>query len=216
MSDAFYTLVRFVGRHVFWLSSRPTVLHIDRICRPGAFILASNHLSPFDVPLLIHHSSRKLDFVSITEVFRKPLLGWFYGSMNAFPLDRWKPDAPTVRIILDRLARGRVVAMFPEGHVRKVEDSVVHGGKIRPGVARLAQMANVPIIPVVLINSRAYGRPINWAPLRRVRYGANFGKPIEPSADLDKQSAAEDVETRLRAAYVDLYQELSAAMRKSP
>src|SRR5688572_6064556 len=101
----------------FWVSSRPTVMGIEHARRDGPFIVASNHLSPYDVALLMRHSPRRLDFVSIVEVFRHPLMAWFYSNMNAFPLDRHRGDPKTVRIILDRLERGRVVAMFPEGRI---------------------------------------------------------------------------------------------------
>src|SRR5260221_7805481 len=106
---------------IFWTTSRPIVLHAERSRRKGGYILASNHPSPYDVPLLIRHSRRKLDFVSTVEVFQNRFAAWFYGSMNTFALDRSKPDGATVRVILDRLGRGRVVAMFPEGGFRKLE-----------------------------------------------------------------------------------------------
>src|SRR5438045_3002539 len=112
MGDAFYRFVVLTGRMPFWISSRPVVLHAERARRAGPFILAANHTSPYDVPLLMRHTPRRLDFVSIIEVFRNPLVAWFYSHMNAFPVDRSRRDPATVRIILDRLARGRVVAMF--------------------------------------------------------------------------------------------------------
>ncbi len=212
MSDVFYKLVRVLGRHAFWLTANSVILHVERTRRAGPFILASNHLSPFDVPLLIRHTRCLLEFVSIVEVFRKPFLGWFYGSMNAFPHDRSKPDSPTVRIILDRLARGRVVAMFPEGGVRELDRSVVTGGRMRPGIGRLAMLANVPILPAVVVQSGLYSRWINWIPLRRVRYGVIYGLPLEPRSDLDKSAAATDLEERLRAAFIELYREITEAM----
>src|SRR5260370_39731203 len=156
---------------IFWTTSRPIVLHAERSRRKGGYILASNHHSPYDVPLLIRHSKRKLDFVSTVEVFSHRFAAWFYGNMNAFPLDRSKPDRPTVRIILDRLQRGRVVAMFPEGGFRKPEDSIILGGRMRPGIGRLAQMANVPVMPVIVLRSHVYQRLTAWLPLKRMRYG---------------------------------------------
>src|SRR4051794_12787212 len=101
------------------MSSTPTVLNAEVTRRAGPYILAANHQTPYDVPLLMRHTARNVDFVSIVEVFKNPFIHWFYGSMNAFPLDRSKPDAPTIRVILDRLSRGRVVGMFPEGRLRK-------------------------------------------------------------------------------------------------
>jgi 1-acyl-sn-glycerol-3-phosphate acyltransferase len=147
----------------------------------------------------MRHTPRLLDFVSIVEVFKHPLLGWFYGNMNAFPLDRSKPDAPTVRTLLGRLERGRVVAMFPEGGFRRGEQSVVRNGKIRSGVGRLVRLAGVPLVPAVVINSIAYSKPAAWLPLRRVRYAVAFGPAI--SHELE----AEEIEAKLVEAMAALY-----------
>jgi 1-acyl-sn-glycerol-3-phosphate acyltransferase len=208
VSELFYNIVHTIGSAIFWVSSRPTLLHVDRSRRKGAYVLASNHHSPYDVPLLIYHTKRKLDFVSTVEVFSNRFAGWFYGNMNAFPLDRSKPDSPTVRTILDRLARGRVVAMFPEGGFRKPEDSVIHGGRMRPGVARLAQMANVPVIPVVVLHSKVYQSLTAWLPLKRMRYGLIYGEPITLNPNLPKPEAATAMEEDLKAAFIRLNQEL--------
>lgn len=189
MSDAFYRFVRFTGTLVFDLTARRTVRGLENVPRTGPFILACTHQSYFDVPILIRNTPRLLDIVSITEVFRKPLVGWFYGSLNAFPLERSRADPATVRTILSRLERGRVVAMFPEGRIRPGNDSVVHTGQIRRGIGRIAALANVPIIPCVVENSSVYGRVSAWLPLRRSRYGVSYGAPIPPG-DPEKVEAA--------------------------
>ena len=212
LSDEYYQVVHAIGSAIFWGSSRPVVLHRQRAARPGPYILASTHLSPFDVPLLIRHTPRKLDFVSIVEVFRNPFVARFYGSMNAFPLDRSKPDGPTVRIILDRLERGRAVAMFPEGNIRRLKDSVLSGGRMRPGAARLALISGVPVLPAVVVNAHAYARISAWLPLKRIRYGVIYGNPIFIRTDLDKTEATQQMEAELRAAFVQLHRELLDAM----
>jgi 1-acyl-sn-glycerol-3-phosphate acyltransferase len=206
MSDPFYTTIRLIGSHVFWLTGRPTVVGVERTRRDGPYLLAATHTSPYDVALLIYHSKRKLDFVSSTDVFRNPLVAWFYGSLNAFPLDRSRPDASTVRVILDRLSRRRVVAMFPEGRFCKGAASVVHTRKIRPGIGRIAQLANVPIVPVVIVNSEAYARFVSWLPVKRVHYGLIYGEPIEPAGD------PAEIEQKLIDAYVSLHAEVGRQM----
>src|SRR5437868_3042613 len=70
MSDAFYRLVRSVGLPVFALSSRASVLHADRLKGKGPLIIAANHLSPYDIPCLMASTSRVLDFVAMSELFR--------------------------------------------------------------------------------------------------------------------------------------------------
>jgi 1-acyl-sn-glycerol-3-phosphate acyltransferase len=210
LSDWFYNLVYSIGAPAFFVNGRATILHRERAKREGAYILAATHLSPYDVALLIRETPRVLDFVSIVELFRNPLSAWFLGSMGAFPLDRSKRDSPTVRIILDHLARGRVIAMFPEGSIRRPENSVLNGGPMKPGVARIAQLANVPIVPCVVLGGSAYHRFWNWMPLRRTRYGINYGEAILPPKD-PSDSDTRRVETQVREAYHALYEELLTA-----
>ncbi|MDB5304304.1 MAG: putative acyltransferase [Phycisphaerales bacterium] len=212
MKDWFYYLVYFLGSQPLLLTSSPVVLHRDRARRKGAYLLAATHFSPYDVACLIKQTPRVLDFVSVVEVFRNPLAAWFLGKMGAFPLDRMKPDSPTVRTVLERLRRGRVVALFPEGHIRTEETSVLAGGSLKTGVARLAKMAGVPIIPCVVVGTRAYHRAAAWLPLRRVRYGIIYGEPI---AVLEDPTGPEKAafEERLRQTYQALFAELKAAMR---
>src|SRR3954469_19872947 len=67
MSDLTYKIIHHLGYPAFWTSSSPVVLHRDRVPRRGAFILAANHLSPFDVPCLMATVPRNLDFMSVVE-----------------------------------------------------------------------------------------------------------------------------------------------------
>src|SRR5688572_802058 len=212
MSDLGYNIIWGIGVHAFWVSSKPVLLHRARLKRPGGYILAPTHLSVFDVACLMAVSPRKLDFVSITEVFRNPIVAAIYGAANAFPLDRSKPDSPTVRTIFDRLERGRVVAMFPEGNIRTPETSVLAGGNFKPGVARIAQLADVPVIPAVVLGTDAYYKVKSWLPLRRVRYGIAFGEAMWVRKDLEKHAAQKAFLDDLRSAYLALHAELKAAL----
>lgn len=183
MSDLFYRVVRMAGSVAFAASARPVVLGAHNVPRRGPCILAPTHQSPFDVPLLIRHTPRLVDFVSITEIFQRPFIGWFYGHMNAFPLDRGRPDAPAVRTILTRLSAGRAVAVFPEGRICAGMDSVVHTRRIRKGLGRIAELSRAPVVPCVIINSMAYARVASWLPLRRTRYGVIYGPPLVSTGD---------------------------------
>lgn len=203
MSDAFYSLLTALGRPVFWISSRPTVLNAAVTDRPGPYLLAANHTSPYDIPVLMRHCRRRVDFISITEIFRNPFVRTLYTAMNAFPLDRSRPDAPAVRVALERLRRGRVVGIFPEGRFSTGAASVVQSRRIRPGVGRLARMADVPVVPCIIIGSGNYGPVPTWLPFRKTRYGIAFGEPIAPG---------EDVAEQLVDAFVALHGRLEAAM----
>lgn len=218
MSDWFYSATRFVCHHPFILTRRPTLLHRERLDRAGAFLVASNHASAYDVPLLIAHSPRRrLDFVSATEVCLHPLFGPFYRAMNAFPLERARPDAPAVRTLLERLSRGRAVVIFPEGRFSLGDQSVVHGGAIRPGLGRIAMLAQVPVLPVVVVGSTHYKRPTAWIPFKGTRYGIVVGEPMtapKPPADAppaEIKAAAEAFEEEYKVRMRALHAELLAA-----
>ena len=212
MGKYFYKFIRTVGSAIFWVSSRPVVLHLDRAKIKGPCILAANHHSPYDVAMMIRHTPVALDFVSIYEVFENRFVAWFYGSMNAFPIDRHKVDGAGVRTMLRRLSDKKVLAMFPEGVIKSPEKSVTNGGPIRPGIGKLAQMAGSPVVPCVVINSSAYNKSTAWLPIKAIRYGIIYGEPIELKKDVEKTVATAQLEAEFKSKMLELHRELAAAM----
>ena len=166
MSDLSYRLICTIGYPVYWITARPTVLHADRAARPGGYLLAANHHSPYDVPALMATTPRNLDFLSIVEFRDKPLVGPFFRAMNCTFLDRRRRDPAAARQVLDRLRAGRAVALFPEGGIRKPDASVTAGGPFNPGVVRLAHLSGCPIVPVVILDTGIYSRVTTYLPLR--------------------------------------------------
>ena len=212
MSTLTYALIRGIGTPAFWVSSRPVLLHRDRLPRRGPAILAPTHLSNYDVPCLMASVWRHIDFMSVVEFARTPLVGTLFRGMNCVFLDRGRVDPATVRETLRRLEAGRLVAMFPEGRIRAWPESAVHGKPFKPGVARLAQLSGAPIVPCVVLGTDAYQRPAAWAPLRQVRFGINFGDPLTARTDLGEAAAQADLVDRLSRAYGELYRELRAKL----
>ena len=210
MSDLFYHAVRWAGWVPWMLSSRPTVLHRERVPASGRVLLAPNHLSPYDVLCLIASLHRPVDFLSITEMFRVRAVGWFFSHMNAFPLDRRRNDYGAVRAMIGRLERERALAIFPEGGIRKPSESLLAGGKFSPGIVRVARLGDAPIVPCVMLGTGVFSRPAAWAPFRRGRYGVAFGEAIRVGAGPEAKQEEKLALERLRRAYAELYQELSA------
>jgi 1-acyl-sn-glycerol-3-phosphate acyltransferase len=195
VSDLFYDIVTLIGRHVMQVASKPVVIGKENVDREGAFIVAANHCSPYDVAVLIRHSRRRIDFLSMEELFRTKKSAAFFGGMNAFSFDRANHDPSCVRVALDRLQKGRVVGIFPEGRIRNDDTSMLKGGRIRPGLARLAMRANCPIIPAAVANSTTFDHATAYLPLRRCRYGVIFGPPLEidPDPEVTEQRWVETV-----------------------
>ena len=210
MSERFYRTVRFVGGAIFRVASRPLILHAGRARRPGAFLLAANHVSPFDAALLIAVTPRVIYWLSIIELFRHPFTRWFLSSMLAAPLDRSRVDTATARIVTRHLRAGRVVGLFPEGGVRKGAASVLRGGTIKDGIAKLAEIAHVPVVPCVVVGGEQFHRWTSWLPLFRTRWIVAFGEPIPPPDGEDRELAR----TRFVEAVTQALRELGGEVSK--
>jgi 1-acyl-sn-glycerol-3-phosphate acyltransferase len=208
MSERFYKFVRLIGGRIFQIASEPCVLHAERAARPGAYLLAANHLSPYDAPLLIAATPRVIHWLSIVEIFRNPLIGWFLRAVGAEPLERDKVDTRTARAIVRHLLAGQVVGIFPEGAVRAGPDSVLAAGAIHDGVCKLAQLARVPVVPCVVLGGKKFDRWTCWLPGARTRWAVAYGEPIFPGEKSDRAMArsgmAEKITQALRTLQIEL------------
>src|SRR5260370_1137725 len=193
---------------LFGCVARVRVLRRQNANRDGAFLLAANHISHFDPPIIVTVVRRKIDWMAMTELFPRLLVGFILRAVDAFPADRYRAKRGTIRTALGRLKRGRIVGLFPEGGIRDGVDSVLEGAPFRPGVTTLAHMARVPIVPCVIIGSDRFYAKKSWRPLRRTPVWIAFGNPIPHFPNLEKSVAREFMQRELAAAFKRLYSEL--------
>lgn len=210
MSVRFYKTMRWLAGRVFRNASDEHIFHAERAARPGAYLLAANHESPFDAPLLIVANPRVIHWLSIREIFRNPLAGSFLRGVLAMPLDRSRVDTRTVREVTRRLRAGEVVGLFPEGGVRSGADSVLQGGHVKDGVARLAELADVPVLPAVIVGGGKFRRWQRWLPGARTRWVVAFGEPLFLDRDLDRLAARAALVAALERALRELNEEVRA------
>src|SRR4029453_10027550 len=181
--------------------------------RAGGFLLASNHISHFDPFLISLPVKRKIDWMTMTEFFRAPTVGFFLRSIDAFPAERDRADLKTIRTAIDRLKRGRIVGIFPEGGIRDGARSLLEGAPLRPGAATIAQMATVPVVPCVILGTDRFYSKKQWLPFRRTSGWIAFGTPISASPNLQKSQAREQIESELASSFKNLYAELREKFR---
>lgn len=201
-------LSRNLLKVLFGIFGRTTVLRADNAARGGAFILAANHISHFDPPILSAAVRRKIDWMAMVELFENKWSARYFHAVDAFPTDRARVDRAAVRTALARLRMGRIVGMFPEGGIRAGDTSVLEGAPLRPGSASLAQMAGVPIVPCVLLGSDRFYSKECWRPFRRNRLWVAFGDPIFAPDRMPKAEARAALERELAEALRRLYGEL--------
>ncbi|HAM35602.1 MAG TPA: 1-acyl-sn-glycerol-3-phosphate acyltransferase [Elusimicrobia bacterium] len=152
---------------------RLQVSGLENIPRQGAVILACNHVSNADPPLVgcAAYPVRSLRYLAKVELFRVPVLGWLLRRGGAIALDRGRADVAAVRASLEVLSRGRCLLLFPEGTRSKSG----RPGRPKSGVGFLSGKAGVPVIPTRVVNTRRF---LRLSPLE-----VRFGKPLRFSGD---------------------------------
>jgi 1-acyl-sn-glycerol-3-phosphate acyltransferase len=201
---------------LFGSIGRVKVLRKENAGRAGGFLLASNHISHFDPFIISSVAPRKIDWMTMADFFSSPLLRLLLRAVDAFPADRHRADRATIRSTIERLKSGGIVGIFPEGGIRDGAKSLLEGAPLRPGTARLAHMAGVPILPCVIIGSDRFYAKKSWLPLRRTPIWVAFGNPISPFAELEKSAASERIGNELAAAFQSLYAELREKFSLTP
>ena len=215
MKTAFYRAGKLLVRLVFGCVARVRVLGRENANRSGGFLLASNHISHFDPFLVGLTVRRKIDWMTMAEFFRPAALGFLLRSIDAFPAERDRADLKTIRTAIARLKNGRIVGIFPEGGIRDGARSLLEGAPLRSGAATLGQIADVPVVPCVILGTDRFYSKKQWLPFRRTPVWIAFGKPISCFPELQKSQARERIESELAAAFKNLYAELREKFRLS-
>lgn len=115
----------------------------------GGVIVASNHISFWDPPLIGAAAPRELHFLTREDLFGTPVVGTLIRSMNAIPIRRGVADLTGMSRAMERLKEGAALVMFPEGG--RMRDGGSHPA--RPGVGMMAVNADVPIVPCCISGS---------------------------------------------------------------
>jgi 1-acyl-sn-glycerol-3-phosphate acyltransferase len=208
MKRAVYYAGKLLVKFAFSCVARIHVICRENANRAGGCLLAANHISHFDPFLISLPVRRKIDWMTMAEFFRPPALGFFLRSIDAFPAERDRADLKTIRTAINRLKSGRMVGLFPEGGIRDGARSLLEGAPLRPGAATLAQIANVPVVPCVILGTDRFYSKKQWLPFRRTPVWIAFGKPISCFPELQKSQARERIESELAAAFKNLYADL--------
>ncbi|REK18936.1 MAG: 1-acyl-sn-glycerol-3-phosphate acyltransferase [Actinobacteria bacterium] len=139
------------------------------------FVMASNHYSHFDSPVVGAPLGIPIRFLALEDLFGvNRLLDWLVSGFGAIPTPRGRVPVKAVRTALAALDRGEVVGVFPES------TRVSHWGTLSPkrGAAWLAVRAGVPLLPAAVIGTgHAFGLENR---LRRYPIRVVYGKPIHP------------------------------------
>src|SRR5579863_1497807 len=170
--------VYFIGwtfyRTVFATYFQWKVYNHERVPQKGAVILAANHESFLDPPLVGSGLKRDINYLARKSLFRVPGLGWILRTVNAVPVDRDGGGAAGLKAIMDRLHDGGAIILFPEG-------TRTRDGKFQParsGIGLTVIKSEAPVVPVRVFGTyEAWGRHIKFPRPHGVM--VKYGKPMD-------------------------------------
>jgi 1-acyl-sn-glycerol-3-phosphate acyltransferase len=199
-----------VARTIIRCSTRISVEGLEHVPRHGPLILAGNHLSNADPPVvagwLTPALGRPVHWMAKAEALRWPLAGWFMRQNGAFGVRRGAADTEAYRLAKAVLDDGRVLGAFPEGTRSPTGALQV----AKDGVTLLALRTGAPVLPLGLIDTDAF-----WPRGRKLwriggRIALRVGEPIVLERQVrpdGSRESLEDVTSRLMTRIAELVPE---------
>ncbi len=168
--------------HSMWF--RGEVVGTENFPRTGPYLIASNHASHLDPPLVGSQISKQMRFFARKTLWHNRLLAWWLDQVETIPVERDTGDIGAIKRVLQALKEDRAVVLFPEG--TRSPDGRLQ--KAKAGVGFMACKTGVPVVPCRVYDSfAAFGKgqsiPRFGTPVTIV-----FGAPI-PASDYDDPAA---------------------------
>lgn len=185
---------------VRWIFVRLHVEGRENVPQQGGCVYAINHTMGPDYVIVGYASPRQVYYMAKSELFTwNSLLTWLITAAGAFPVRRGQGDTQAIEQAVKMVRSGKVVGMFPEG-TRSRTGKLQRG---KTGVARIAMMAQAPIVPVILINSELVLRDL-FRLKPRPRVTVRFGKPIDSTGDVNNPEDVRRLTTQVMLAMAEM------------
>ena len=192
-------------RFYFSIYHRWRVFNPERVPLQGPVILVSNHASYIDPPLVGAGVRRQINYLARDSIFRVPVLASILRSWKVVPVDRDGGTGRGLKAILDRLACGGAVILFPEGTRSR------HGelNPARSGVGLAVIKSAAPVVPARVFGTyQAFGAQMLLPRPRPL--AVKYGRPLFFEAlRLEAQSCSKP---RLKEIYQQVADEVMAAI----
>jgi 1-acyl-sn-glycerol-3-phosphate acyltransferase len=153
---------------------RLEVKGLEHIPIKGGIIIASNHLSYIDPPLLATILPRRCNFMAKHELFDIPILKYLIR-YYAFPINRQRPRVSAIKTAIHKLCNGEIVVIFPEGS-RNIGATLLSP---KNGIGMVALLSKMNVVPTLIEGTDKLFPPGKCIP-RLARIRITFGKPLDP------------------------------------
>ncbi len=188
-----YYACRFIFYLIFKLFFRCKVYGRENIPKKGGFIIASNHVSFIDPPLIGVAAGRALWYMARHDLFKNPIFGWVFRQWHCFPVKRDSADLSALKTALQVLKKKEGLLLFPEG-TRQANGSL---SKPQPGVGFIAAKSNCPIIPA-FVSGTEKALPRGAKKIKFTLISVTFGKQIHIERSMPYQDIAQLIMDNVR------------------
>jgi 1-acyl-sn-glycerol-3-phosphate acyltransferase len=121
----------------------------ENIIEEGPAIMAANHQSYLDPPLVGITCKKELHYLARKTLFDKPIFGPLISRVNALPVDLSRGDLTALRAVINLLKQGHRTLIFPEG-TRSLTGQIQ---KARPGIGIIVAKTLAPVVPIRIFGS---------------------------------------------------------------
>jgi len=186
---------------------RIDVQGLEHVPSNGGAVVAFNHHSYNDFVMLawgpVRSLERPIRFLAKREIWRRRRTRWVVRWVDAVPVDRSSASARSGAFdaAADALRRGDLVGVAPEQTISESFELL----PFRTGAVRMAQLAGVPIVPVVGWGSHRFatkGQPTRL--VFKLPVTVRFGPPMRVAADDDPVRATERLRDRMTTMLHDV------------
>ncbi len=173
----------------------------------GPFILAGNHASYIDPPMLGAVSPRPVSSLGRESLWGNPVSAWILNSIGAVAVDRDGASGKGLKAIMERLTAGGGIILFPEG--TRTRDGQFQAA--RAGVGMVVIRSGAPVLPARVFGTyEAFGRHVRVPRPKRV--GVRLGAPMRFEAE--RAEAAGAPRPRVKAIYQEVADAIMAAIQR--
>ncbi len=179
MISVLYGLLWVWARAVGWLCFRYRV--VGRVPRDGGLLIASNHASYLDIPLLGCGVPRRVWYMGRHDLFPSPWVNRLLQALGWIPLRVGRLDRDAFGKAVALVNEGKAVAIFPEGG-RTLTGRLKPG---KPGIGVIVAQTGCRVVPAYLKGTFEVLPPgTSWPRFHRVT--VTFGEPLDFSADVSR------------------------------
>jgi len=147
VSFAIYGILWILSRIIGWLCFHYRA--VGEVPRTGGFIIAANHASYLDIPLLGCGMRRRAWYLGRSDLFPVPGMNQFLQWLGWIPLRTGRLDRDAFGKAVTLIKEGKVVVIFPEG--RRSQDGQLQPPK--PGIGVIVAQTGCSVVPAYLMGT---------------------------------------------------------------